>query len=542
MGDSHAGRVGAVNEIAAKLGEVGLPEPVAALAAREWDVVVIGGGHNGLTAAAYLGRAGRSVLVLEARERLGGAATLERPFADQRFVCSPCAYVVGLLDPKVIAELGLRERGLRYWLADPDMWIPFEDGSSFAEWQDDAKTQASLEALGVSKADIDGYWAYNALFRDIRLALRHGERDAWEDESPSREEIEAMLGGDEEKIGVVFEDSVASVIERYVSDERLRDSLFGGGVIGTWAGPRDPGTAGVKLMHRQGSLDGGESSSWGYVEGGMGMVSFAIADAAREAGAALACGTAVARILPEQGVELEDGSEIRARTVLCNADPKVALRLLGDDAGIDSAYRRRLEEWQARSPTVKVNAALKRLPSWTAAPGQSWPARAQIDVGDGMEAAQAAFERCRDQGEPSVSFAEIYCQTGYDPSPAPEGMHLMSVFSQFVPYEFSRGDWQTRREEVGEQVIAMIERFAPDIRDCLIETDVLGPPDVEARLGLSGGNIFQGDVLPEQMWENRLTPRTPVPGLYLCGAATHPGGSVIATNGRNAAAAVLADG
>lgn len=528
-----------MNEIAAQLGEVGLPEPVSALAARDWDAVVIGGGHNGLTAAAYLARAGRSVLVLEARERLGGAATLERPFADQRFVCSPCAYVVGLLDPKVIAELGLRERGLRYWLADPDMWIPFEDGSSFAEWQDDARTQASLEALGVSKADIDGYWAYNKLFRDIRIALRHGERDAWEGESPSREQLEAMLGHDEEKIGVVFEDSVASVIERYVSDERLKNSLFGGGVIGTWAGPRDRGTAGVKLMHRQGSLDG-ESSSWGYVEGGMGMVSFAIADAAREAGAVLACGVPVARVRPGEGVELDDGTLIRARTVLCNADPKVALSLF-DEGAIDSSYRTRLEGWKTRSPTVKVNAALRRLPSWTAAPGESWPARSQIDIGDGMDAAQAAFERCRDEGEPAVSFGEVYCQTGYDPSPAPEGMHLMSVFSQFVPYELSAGDWDSRRAEVGEQVIAMIERFAPDIRDCLLEIDVLGPPDVEARLGLSGGNIFQGDVLPEQMWENRLTPRTPIGGFYFCGAATHPGGSVIATNGRNAANAVLAD-
>ncbi len=531
-----------MNGIAAKLGEVGLPEPVAALAARDWDAIIVGGGHNGLTAAAYLARAGRSVLVLEARERLGGAATLERPFADQRFVCSPCAYVVGLLDPKVIAELGLRDRGLRFWLADPDMWVPFEDGTSFGEFQDDARTQASLEALGVSKADVDGYWAYNALFRRIRLKLRHGERDAWEGDSPSRDRIEAMLDHDEEMIGVVFEDSVASVIERYVSDTRLQDALFGGGVIGTWAGPRDPGTAGVKLMHRQGSLDG-ESSSWGYVEGGMGMVSFAIADAAREAGAILACGLRVARALPEQGVELEDGTLLRARTIVCNADPKVALKLLGGALieSIDGGYRERLERWQTRSPVVKVNAALRRLPSWTAAPGESWPARSQIDVGDGMDAAQAAFERCRDRGEPAVSFGEIYCQTGYDPTPAPAGMHLMSVFSQFVPYELGDGGWDSRREQVGEQVIAMIERFAPDIRDCLIEIDVLGPPDVEARIGLSGGNIFQGDVLPEQMWENRLTPRTPIPGFYLCGAATHPGGSVIATNGRNAAHAVLAD-
>jgi phytoene dehydrogenase-like protein len=527
-----------VNSIAAKLGEVGLPEPVSSLAARDWDAVVVGGGHNGLTAAAYLARAGQSVLVLERRERLGGAATLERPFADERFVCSPCAYVIGLLDPKVIAELGLQERGLRYWLADPDMWVPFEDGTSFGEFQDDARTQASLEALGVSKADIDGYWAYGRLFREIRLRLRHGERDAWEGDSPTREEIEEMLGGDAEMIGVVFEDSVASVINRYVSDERLKNSLFGGGVIGTWAGPYDPGTAGVKLMHRQGSLDG-ESSSWGYVEGGMGMVSFAIADAAQEAGATLACGVPVAAIHPGEGVELEDGTRIRARSVLCNADPKVALRLLGD-APIDSAYRQRLEDWKTRSPTVKLNAALKRLPSWTAAPGESWPARSQIDVGDGMDAAQAAFERCK-AGEPSVSFGEVYCQTGYDPTPAPEGMHLMSVFSQFVPYEMSEGDWDSRREEVGEQIIAMIERFAPDIRDCLLHHEVLGPPDIEKRIGLTGGNIFQGDVLPEQMWENRLTPRTPIPGFYMCGAATHPGGSVIATNGRNAAKAALAD-
>jgi phytoene dehydrogenase-like protein len=140
-----------------------------------------------------------------------------------------------------------------------------------------------------------------------------------------------------------------------------------------------------------------------------------------------------------------------------------------------------------------------------------------------------------------VSFGEVYCQTGYDPTPAPEGMHLMSVFSQFVPYEMSAGDWDSRRGEVEEQIVSMIERFAPDIRDCLLHTEVLGPPDIEQRIGLSGGNIFQGDVLPEQMWENRLTPRTPVPGLYLCGAATHPGGSVIATNGRNAAMAVERD-
>lgn len=253
----------------------------------------------------------------------------------------------------------------------------------------------------------------------------------------------------------------------------------------------------------------------------------------------LACGVPVAAIRPGEGVELEDGTKIGARSVLCNADPKVALRMLGD-APIDSAYRGRLEDWKTRSPTVKLNAALRRLPSWTAAPGESWPARSQIDVGDGMDAAQAAFGRAQ-AGEPAVSFAEIYCQTGYDPTPAPEGMHLMSVFAQYVPYELADGTWDSRRGEIGRSIIDLISRYAPDIEECLIEFDVLGPPDVEERIGLTGGNIFQGDVLPEQMWEKRLAPRTPVPGFYMCGAATHPGGSVIATNGRNAAMAVMAD-
>ena len=173
-----------MNEIAARLGAVGLPAPLSELAAREWDAVVVGGGHNGLTAAAYLARAGRSVLVLERRERLGGACTLEQPFADDRYVVSPCAYVVGLLDERVIRELDLRRRGFECYVADPNLWVPFEDGTSFAQWLDDARTQAGLEALGVSERDIAGYWAYEELFDEIRKRLRTGARDAWVGDSP----------------------------------------------------------------------------------------------------------------------------------------------------------------------------------------------------------------------------------------------------------------------------------------------------------------------------------------------------------------------
>jgi phytoene dehydrogenase-like protein len=527
-----------MNEVAAKFGEVGLPEPVAALAKRDWDAVVVGGGHNGLTAAAYLARAGRSVLVLERRERLGGACTLERPFSDDRFIVSPCAYVVGLLDELVIRELELERRGLRYWMADPNLWVPFDDGTAFGQWLDDTRTQANLEELGVSARDIEGYWAYEELFDEVRRRLRKGERDTWVGDAPTRAEIEELLEGEQAMIDLVFEASIADVLDDHLSDERLKTALFGQGIIGTWGGPREPGTASIKLMHFQGDMDG-RGPLWGYVEGGMGMVSFAIADAAREAGATLACGVTVSEIVPGEGVTLEDGTRIRATTVISNADPKRTLGML-DGHDVDSDYRDRLERWKIRSPVVKFNAALDRLPSWTAAPGEEWPARATIDLTGTMDDAQRAFEAA-ERGEPAVGFGEIYIQTGYDPSPAPEDKHLLSVFGQYAPYELAEGTWDSRREEVARQFIELIDRFAPGFEDCLAEYEVLGPPDIEARIGLTGGNIFQGEVTPDQMWQGRLPARTPVDGLYMCGAATHPAGSVIALNGRNAAEAVLAD-
>jgi phytoene dehydrogenase-like protein len=203
-------------------------------------------------------------------------------------------------------------------------------------------------------------------------------------------------------------------------------------------------------------------------------------------------------------------------------------------------YRTRLEAWKVRSGAVKFNAALSQLPAWTAARGETWPAHAMIEVTRGLDETQRAFEAC-DRGEPAVAFGEVYIQTGFDPGSAPDGHHLLSVFGQYAPYELADGTWDSRRDEVAGQFIDLIERFAPGFEARLEAWEVLGPRDIEARVGLTGGAIFQGEVTPDQMWEGRLASRTPVPGLYLCGAATHPGGSVIALNGRNAAMAVLAD-
>ncbi|HWD42562.1 MAG TPA: NAD(P)/FAD-dependent oxidoreductase [Actinomycetota bacterium] len=526
--------------VAAALGQVGLPAPLAELTARAWDAVVVGGGHNGLTAAAYLARAGRSVLVLERRERLGGACTLEQPFDDPGYLVSPCAYVVGLLDQTVIDELGLERYGYKVFVADPNLWVPFADGTSLAQFVDHDRTVAHLRANRFSERDIQGMLAYEDMFDRLRLALRTGpEGDSWQGGSPTREQLEKRLGHDRELVSVLFEESIADTLDRYVTDQRMKDALYGQGVIGAWAGPRDPGTASIKLMHYQGDL-GGRGPLWGYVEGGMGQISFAIAQAARDLGAQLATGVPVAEIVPGEGVRLEGGELIRAATVISNADPKRTLGLV-DPAAVPGDFRARVDGWQIRSPVVKLNAALERLPTFPAAAGSGVEAhRAMVDVTRGLDAAQEAFEDA-ERGLPNIGFAEVYFQTAYDPSVAPPGRHLVSVFAQYAPYDLAEGDWDGRRAEIGRLILDAMGEFAPDLPDCVVDHEVLGPPDIERRIGLTGGHIFQGETMPDQMWEHRLTARTPVPGLYLCGAATHPAGSVIALNGRNAAMAVLAD-
>jgi len=514
------------------LGKVGLPAPVSELAAREWDVVVVGGGHNGLTAAAYLAIGGKSVLVLERRDQLGGAATLEQPFEDPRFVMSPCAYLVGLLHPRVIEELELDRHGYRTFIAEPTQWTPFEDGTSLYQWHDQDRTAASVGEL--APGDVDGFLAYEALFDRIRDRLRRGPRgDVWLGDAPDRAALEELFADDPEGLEVVLHASVADVVERYVRDDRLRTALHGQGVIGTFAGPRDPGTAWVHAHHSLGLLGG-----WGFVEGGLGRVSFCLADAAIEAGAVIAAGLPVAAIVPGEGVVLEGGETIRAAAVVSNADPVRTVSLLGEHA--DAEMRAKVDAWAITSPVIKINCGLSRLPTFPAANGDQEVFRAQVEIGRSIDATQAAYEAAR-RGEPAPEWCELYFQTPYDASVAPPDRHTMSVFAQFVPYTLADGTWEERREEIADATLATIARFAPDVADCVVERQVLGPPDVDERIGLTGGHIFQGEILPEQMWEHRFAARTSLPGVYLCGAATHPGGSVMGVNGRNAAMAVLDD-
>lgn len=519
------------------LGRVGLPAPLGELAAATWDVVVVGAGHNGLACAAYLARAGRRVLVLEARERVGGACTLTEPWPGYRV--SPCAYLAGLLHPLVIEELGLRGRGLRWIPADGGLFVPFPDGTAIQLWEDEDRCAAEIRRL--APRDVDGYRAMSALIRRVADALRPpDDRDVWIGDAPTRDELADRVGHDPEALGLLFEWSQAELLARHLSDERLQMALLGQGVIGTFASPFDPGTAAIHFHHSSGRIDPSLPGVWGFVEGGMGMVSFLLHDAAVEAGAVVAAGVPVVAIEPGAGVRLDDGSLVRAPVVVCNADPQVARRLLGTAA--DPGWAAAVEAVPTTGCTVKVSLALTRPPDFLARPGTDEPHhRAQINTPLTPDEWREGHAAARRGEPPTVLWTEDYLQTAFDPSIAPPGRHVLSVFAQYVPHTFAEGTWDDHREAVGRLAVATIGRYCRGFEESVLAMEVLGPPDIEAEVGLTGGHIFQGECLPEHLWDRRLPARTPMPGVYLCGAGTHPGGSVMAINGRNAATAVLAD-
>ncbi|HTA78902.1 MAG TPA: NAD(P)/FAD-dependent oxidoreductase [Terracidiphilus sp.] len=534
---------------AAVLGEVGLAAPVRELAAKTWDAIVVGAGHNGLACAAYLAKAGQRVLVIESRARVGGACTIEEPFPGVRM--SPCAYLAGLLHPLVIEELELPRRGFHWTPAVNGLFVPFLDGESIQLWDDDERCLEEVRRL--SAGDVAGFQAMSDVICRLRDALRPGlkggeepgrvdglsARDFWIGDAPSRDEIEDRLGNDNEARELLFDWSMAELVERYLKDERLQVAYLGQGVIGTNASPFDKGTASIRFHHASGRL-GGMPGMWGYVQGGMGMVSFYFCDAAREAGATVISGVPVAQILPGEGVILESGERIQARVVVSNADPKVTLRLL--DGMADASWRQKIEQTPIEGCTVKLNVHLRELPNFTARPGTNEPHHyGQINAPLTKEEWKTGYAAARRSELPEHLWCELYFQSVHDASVAPQGTHTMSVFAQYVPYALARGTWDERRDEVRKLALGSLARFCSNIDSAVIDAQVLGPPDIEKKVGLTGGHIFQGECLPPYMWSNRLSARTPMSGLYLCGACTHPGGSVIGINGRNAAMAVLKD-
>ena len=524
---------------AESLGLLGLPGSIQELCGRPWDVIVVGAGHNGLACAAYLAQAGKRVLVLEARERIGGACTIEEAFPGVRM--SPCAYLAGLLHPLVIEELRLPARGFSWTPAVNGLFVPFLDGRSVQLWDDDAQCEAEVKRF--APKDLEGFRAMSTVIRRLRDALRpsggNWSRDSWVGEAPTRDELEERIGDDPEARAVLFDWSMAEFVERYLEDEQLQSAYLGQGVIGTNASPFDKGTASVRFHHSSGRL-GGMPGMWGYVKGGMGMVSFYLADAAREAGAVIAAGVAVQEILPGEGVKLEGGERITAPVIVSNADPRVSLRLVGSHA--EDGWKRQVESVPIEGCTVKLNVLLKELPNFKARPGIYEPHHfGQINAPLTKDEWKQSFAAAKAGRLPEQLWCELYFQSVHDASVVPDGRHTMSVFAQYVPHTFATGCWDDLRKDARRLALKSIGRFCSNIPDAVEAAQVLGPPDIEAKVGLTGGHIFQGEILPQYMWGNRLQARTSMPGFYLCGACTHPGGSVIAINGRNAAMAILKD-
>jgi len=506
-----------------------------------FDSVVVGAGHNGLVAAAYLALSGRSVLVCERRHLVGGACVTEELAPGIR--TSSGAYSLSLLRPEIWKELELARRGLEVIPKDPQMFIPLPEGGSLLIWRDTARTLEGLRRF--SPREADGYERFNRFWDQAVPFLRSFLLS----DAPPLKEIRtsAQRSGNAEIFRMAVEASAAEVVETFFSTDALRGAFVTQGIIGTATPPREPGTAYVMAHHLLGGV-GGVDGTWGYVRGGMGSVTRAIAEAATDAGALIRTNAPVAEIIPGEGVRLESGEVVRARAVLSNADPKrTFLKLLADGA-IDEATRRAVEAIDTRGSVVKVNLALQELPEYTAFPGRgAGPQhRGTVEICPSIDYLEEAWRQAEAGRVAEQPFMEVFCSSAVDDSLAPPGVHVVSCFAQYAP-QVDAADWPALREPAGDAVIATLAGYAPNVPDAILHREVLGPPDLEERFGLTGGNIFHGEILPRYLFGERPVPgwgggaRTPVRGLYLCGAGAHPGGGVMGAPGRNAAMAVLAD-
>ncbi|HTG48633.1 MAG TPA: NAD(P)/FAD-dependent oxidoreductase [Actinomycetota bacterium] len=523
------------------------------MGAHQYDVIVVGGGHNGLACAAYLARAGRDVLVLERRPILGGAAATEGAWDGYRI--SSASYVVSLMPDRIVEELQLRRHGYEVSIITPDYFVPFPDGTSLTLWGDLRRDVRNIAAL--SPHDAEAYIAFDRSFERVAELLksllfvippnmRVGDLPGWIRASAK---LRHLSGRDIHELVRLFTMSAADLLDEWFEDPRVKGALATQSIVGGWNGPMTPGSAYVLLHHWIGEVDG-HFGAWGWVQDGMGGVSAAMAASARAAGATIRTDADVARIAIGSsgravGVELRDGTLLRAEQVVSNAHPKTTyLDLVGADR-LPTDVVHDVERIRTRSGSAKLHVALSKLPTFPSWDQEGSVHRGLMAVSPSMEYLERAFDDAK-YGAPSRHpYAEIVFPTAHQPEGlAPPGKHLLLAFTQYLPIETP--NTQRTRDAWAKKVLAEIGAFAPGIEDLVEHVEVLTPKDLEDRFGLLGGNIAQGELVPDQLFSFRPIPfygdyRTPVKGLYLCGAGTHPGGGVMGVPGRNAATVMLRD-
>jgi phytoene dehydrogenase-like protein len=524
---------------------------------RRYDVIVVGGGHNGLVAAGYLARAGRRVLVCERRPVLGGAAVSEYPFGPE-FTVSSLSYVVSLLPPALVRELRLAEHGYRVYPQGP-YFAPRRDGRYLALPADPAARAAQIAKF--STRDAAGYERWQAWLAGLgrlvgpllaEIPPKLGSRRPLDLLSQAR--LAARLRRVDVRSAVdlarLFSASVADLVEERFESDAVRGVLCVSGVIGAWAGPRSAGTGYLTLHHHVGAVDG-QAGAWGFARGGMGGVTAAMAAAARSFGAELRTGAPVRRIEVHngrvRGVTLESGESIGADTVVTTAHPQVSFLRLVDRAELPADFVADIEEWRTRSGVVKINVAVDRMPVFASHPGFD-PAvyGGTIVLSESLDDVEDAFQEAVRGRPATLPFADVCIPSVVDDSLAPPGRHVVSMFTQWVPHTWADQPRQADLEAYADRAMARLEAVAPGFLDSVIARQVLGPHRMQSEYGLVGGNIFHGELTPGQLFHARPAAgyadlRTPVRGLYQAGSATHGGGGVTGIPGRNVVRQVLAD-
>jgi phytoene dehydrogenase-like protein len=527
-----------------------------------YDAIVVGGGHNGLVSAAYLARAGLRTVVLERRTATGGAATTEQPWPDLPDVSvTRLSYVMSLMPPTILADLQLERHGYRVHPMGP-YYQAFPEGGSLTIFEDDPKRTREQIAKWSSK-DARAWEEWNHWLEGLANVLApllmtvpptvgsHSPGDVaalarlvWRNRG-----VDARTVADVTRLMTM---SIADLLDDWFESPQIKGAMAVNGVIGTWAGPYEPGTAYVMAHHSIGDVGDGQLGSWGYPEGGMGAVSDAIRRSAESFGAEIRTSAGVESLLVRdgrvEGAVLEGGEELHAPLVVTSLHPQLAfLRHVGA-ANLPDDFVRDIERWRSRSGVVKINLAIDRLPSFTADPtdGQAEHHTGSVEMAPTMDYIERAFIDAREGRPAAAPFSDGVIPTTLDTTLNPDGPHIFSLFTQWVPSEWSEEPHTAELAAYTERLIDLYDGVAPGFRDSVIARDIVGPHEMETEYGLIGGNIFHGELSLEQLFNLRPAPgyadyRTPVSGLYYASSATHAGGGVCGIPGRQAAKAALHD-